>query len=98
MYYDGNIYFLKGFSSTPLKLGAGNFATGYVQTDGSINIYVSDNYNTTKYNLVLNSITEKFEINSTSTISDKDAIYEMYDGYYLIHSVTTPSWSVVRTL
>ena len=83
LFKDVYIYLIKGKSSNATKIGKGIFATGYVQTDGSINVYVSDYFNTKKYKLELNSTTNEYEISSTTDYNDYCALYELYDGRML---------------
>ena len=96
LFQDGYIYFVDGILANPLKLKKGLFATGYMQEDGSINIYVSNYYSTTKYKLTINSSTNKYEISSTTEISDYNVVYELYDNK-AIGQKLFGTWQVFNT-
>ena len=89
---DGYFYYLyNGTSGINLKLGKGTYARGYVQTDSTINVYITNNKNVYKYNIKRNSspICDGYTI-----INDCDVIYELCNDKVLKHVVSNDTWCI----
>lgn len=96
LYKDGYVYFINGITSNAIKLAKGFFATGYMQENGSINVYVSDYFKTTKITLSYNSSNNKYEIISSTLIDEYNVVYELYDNK-AIGQKLIGTWQVFNT-
>lgn len=93
---DGYLYLIYGRRCEGVSKIAkyGQFATAYIQEDGSVNVYINRGYTTHKYNLTNLS---KFNYKTTfvETITDCDCFYELNNNQILKH--TKKGWVVENT-
>lgn len=75
---NGYIYFFQKLTlDSILKIAKGEFAIGYKQTDGSINVYITRKHNVYKYTLTLDSTTNKYTSNYIKCYEKCDLVYEI---------------------
>ena len=96
LYKDGYFYFIYDSSKDPIKVGRGDFATGYYESNGAVNIYISNLNKTTKYKFLRNSSTNEFYLFSTGTFN-YSTMYEMYNGKMVVCS-GTKNWRLLDTI
>ena len=70
-------YFQKEKLDYILKIAKGEFAIGYKQTDGSINVYITRKHNVYKYTLTLDSTTNKYTSNYIKCYEKCDLVFEI---------------------
>lgn len=93
LYQDGYMYAIfKAQNGYGVKLAKGTFATAYEELDGSINVYVSDYYKTTKFKLVMGS-NNKYEISTTQNVPNVNCVYETYNNHIFAYYPKSKSWS-----
>lgn len=91
---DGFLYLIYGTNCKGVtKIAkAGNFATAYIQTDNSINLYINKGYTTYKYNLVKNENSYVYSVTFIEKITNCDCVYEIKNGALLKH--TQSGWII----
>ena len=98
---NGYIYYFMGSTKgKAVKLGRGNYANAYLETDGTVNVYVSDNYSTTKFKLTLEQANASNLYNPSYLVTSSEsmnysAVFELYDNKLLAQNPTTRGWSVI---
>lgn len=70
-------YFPKEKLNYIVKIAKGEFAIGYKQTNGSINVYITRKHNVYKYTLTLDSTTNKYTSNYIKFYEKCDLVYEI---------------------
>lgn len=92
---DGYLYAINGRQAKSVtRIGkGGKFATGFYQTDGTINVYINKGFNTYKYNLSLNS-NNSFISTYIEKIENCDCYYELINQNAIIH--TNRGWEAIK--
>ncbi|MBE7082965.1 MAG: hypothetical protein E7378_04795 [Clostridiales bacterium] len=88
----GYMYFFYNSSSSPVKIARGISATGFIQPDESINIYVFDGFNMLKYILTKNE-NNQFSVSYSSKTEFCTSYYELYDNKALV--CISNKWQVI---
>ena len=89
---NGYIYFFHKLTLDSIqKIAKGEFAIGYKQTDGSINVYITRKHNVYKYTLTLDSTTNKYTSNYIKCYEKCDLVYEIL--YNQIIKCYQDTWS-----
>lgn len=79
----GENYFFPDLEATYcVYIGEGSQTSAYMQSDGSINVYISHANKIYKYVLTFNSNTNKYELTSSTYLQDGQAYLEGYSNDY----------------
>ena len=77
-------------NSTRTEIAIGNNCTAYLQTDGTINVYINVGLKVYKYTLTKNTTTNKYDLNTSySVINGVTKYEELLDGKALAHTYDT---------
>lgn len=88
VYEDGNIYITYNSPVTKIvKVArAGKSQQGFLQSDGSINVYITKFNNTYKYKV--ENATNLYSVSFVEKIENCDYVYELCNGRLIIHTPT----------
>ncbi|MDY2696329.1 MAG: hypothetical protein SOV27_04125 [Eubacteriales bacterium] len=75
------------------KIAKGEFAIGYKQPDGSINVYITKKHNVYKYKVTKNTSTYKYEPTLIKTYENCDIVYEILNNQII--KCYKNEWSIV---
>jgi len=91
----GYFYILNNYNENTIKykIQKGEYASAYLQQDGTINVYIVQNTTTYKYNFSIDTTNKTYIQNSYEVISNCEYVYEGINRILFIKNRTT--WSVV---
>ena len=83
---DGNVNYFETLNNTYcVNIGSGKNFVGFLQTDGSINVYLNKGANVCKYTLTKNSTTNQYELGTDCTVyTNAQRVEELYDNKLLV--------------
>lgn len=95
---DGCIYLLRGTTTSPIitKVCKGDYATAYIQPNGSVNIYVRVGKNTHKYKGIVTSVNGNSTLETTyiTQINNCEVVFELLNNKIMYKSYDNNSWSI----
>lgn len=97
LHEDGNFYLMPHYkygtsSFQVILVGKGTYATMYTQSDGKINIYLTNGNNVDKYSFTKDATTEKYSGSFIKAITKCDRVFETLNNKIIKH--TSSGWVI----